>query len=97
VVIVAAGNDGTSLDKSPSYPSSFKNVITVGSSLGSTLSSFSDYGIDVDVYAPGDNIMSSIPGNQYTAESGTSMATPIAAGVAALIKSAHPDWNPYKF
>jgi len=96
VVIVAAGNDGTSLDKSPSYPSSFKNVITVGSSLGSTLSSFSDYGIDVDVYAPGDNIMSSIPGNQYTAESGTSMATPIAAGVAALIKSAHPDWNPYQ-
>jgi len=96
VVVVAAGNKGTSLDKSPSYPSSFKNVITVGSSLGGTLSSFSDYGVDVDVYAPGDNITSTIPGNQYKAESGTSMATPIAAGVAALIKSVHPDWNPYQ-
>lgn len=94
LIVVASGNESRSLDDTPHYPAAFKNVLTVGSSLGSTLSSFSNYGILTDVYAPGDNIMSSVPDNKYRMESGTSMATPIVAGVAALVKSVHPDWSP---
>jgi subtilisin family serine protease/photosystem II stability/assembly factor-like uncharacterized protein len=94
LVIAAAGNGGNSLDLAPSNPASLNNVLSVGSSIGGTLSSFSAYGIDVDVFAPGSEIMSTIPGNNYAAYSGTSMATPIAAGVAGLVKSIHPDWSP---
>ncbi|HPD33892.1 MAG TPA: S8 family serine peptidase, partial [Candidatus Kapabacteria bacterium] len=94
LVVAAAGNGGNSLDLAPSNPASLNNVLTVGSSIGSTLSTFSAYGINVDVYAPGSEIMSTIPGNSYASYSGTSMATPIAAGVAALVKSVHPDWSP---
>jgi len=94
LVIAAAGNGGNSLDLAPSNPASLNNVLSVGSSIGGTLSSFSAYGIDVDVFAPGSEIMSTIPGNNYAAYSGTSMATPISAGVAGLVKSIHPDWSP---
>lgn len=94
LVVVASGNDGRSLDNNSYYPANFSNVLTVGSSLGGTLSSFSNYGFLTDVFAPGDNVMSSIPRNNYVRESGTSMATPITAGVAALVKSIHPDWSP---
>ena len=53
----------------------------------------SNYGEGIDVSAPGFQILSTIPGSRYGTLTGTSMAAPNAAGVAALIWSEHPDWS----
>ncbi|UKS55693.1 Ig-like domain-containing protein [Exiguobacterium acetylicum] len=85
LVIAAAGNDATS---SAHYPSSYDHVISVGSTTSSDeLSSFSNYGSNIDITAPGSSIYSTTPYNSYDYYSGTSMASSVVAGVAALIKS----------
>ena len=72
----------------------FDQSIFVASTDASDIrSSFSNYGTGIDVAAPGSSILSTIIGNSYASWSGTSMATPNAAGVAALIWSAHPTWT----
>lgn len=89
LVIAAAGNDSST---SPHYPSSYEHVISVGSTTSyDTLSSFSNYGWNVDITAPGSSIFSTTPYNTYGYKSGTSMASPIVAGVAALVKAAEPN------
>lgn len=96
VVVVAAGNSGGYLDVVKQYPAAFPEVLTVGSTGSNNVSTFSDYGVTVDVWAPGENILSTVLGNQYQRQSGTSMSSPIVAGVCGLIKSVHPDWSPRK-
>ena len=59
-----------------------------------TLASFSNYGSWVNVAAPGDHILSTVPGGLYATWSGTSMAAPLVAGVAALVRAAYPTLNP---
>tara|TARA_R110000868_G_scaffold96341_4_gene265040 strand:+ start:354 stop:2009 length:1656 start_codon:yes stop_codon:yes gene_type:complete len=101
----AAGNESENLDDptNSNFPNDqinngeefANNVLTVGSitnKYGSELvSSFSNYGtINVDVFAPGSDIYSTMPGNKYDFNSGTSMAAPAVAGVAALIRSQYP-------
>lgn len=101
----AAGNDGEDLDApdKPSFPNDqvnngaeiSDNVISVGALSpnygGEMLAPFSNYGkINVDVFAPGDDIYSSMPGDHYEYQGGTSMAAPAVAGVAALIRSQYP-------
>lgn len=105
LIVHAAGNDGGDLDDpaNPNFPNDqvnngaeiSDNVITVGA-LGSkygseVLASYSNYGkINVDVFAPGTDIYSTVPNNEYEFMPGTSMASPAVAGVAALIRSQYP-------
>lgn len=63
------------------------------SSKADVRSSFSNYGLGVDVCSPGSDILSTLPNDTYGRMSGTSMATPNAAGTAALIWSRHPNWT----
>ncbi|MAU14670.1 MAG: peptidase S8 [Muricauda sp.] len=106
LIVHAAGNDGEDLEQpeNKNYPNDHRfegtefvdNMITVGalsSKYGSEMvASFSNYGSqNVDVFAPGDEIYSTMPNNDYEFQGGTSMAAPAVAGVAALIRSFHPE------
>ena len=96
LIVAAAGNYGIDIDDFvlPFVPAGFDldNIISVGSSDDAdAMSSFSNYGKDsVDLFAPGSSILSTVPTNAYATKSGTSMASPMVAGVAALIRSMNP-------
>lgn len=82
LVVAAAGNSGQF--SAPSYPAGYSSVISVGAyDIDGYKAEWSNWG-KVDVMAPGVDIESSIPGNLYDSMSGTSMASPHVAGVAAL-------------
>ncbi|MFN2510705.1 MAG: S8 family serine peptidase [Pyrinomonadaceae bacterium] len=93
--VAASGNDGANTDQFPQYPAGYDlgNLISVAAlNRKDELASFSNYGAKrVHLAAPGANILSTWPGNQYEEHSGTSMATPMVSGVAALVLSRRPD------
>jgi len=95
VFCAAAGNDGKNIDNDPTYPASYDapNIITVAASdQDDKLASFSNYGKNtVEVAAPGTNILSTYPDNQYAYLQGTSMATPNVTGTVALLSSVNPE------
>jgi subtilisin family serine protease len=96
LVVASAGNSDRDIDQQPSYPASLAepNLITVAStdpSSGRALSGFSNFGrLDVQVAAPGSQILSTAKDGGYVLMSGTSMAAPAVSGVAALAASVNP-------
>jgi len=95
VFVAAAGNSGQDNDLFPSYPSSYEvdNVVSVAATgQDQRLATFSNRGAEsVDIAAPGVEIVSTLPGNNYGQLSGTSMAAPHVTGALALLFSIEPD------
>ena len=102
LIVHAAGNDGENIDVDPSFPSPIlenkrrlANWLEVGATswkgLDELAAEFSNYGrTRVDLFAPGVDILSTVPGGGTKRESGTSMAAPVVSGVAALLMSYFP-------
>lgn len=91
LVVFAAGNAGRDMDtQAPQFPGVHPNAICVAAlNANDKRAGFSNVGSQVDVSAPGVNILSTIPQNDYGFNNGTSMAAPHVAGVCALIWSAN--------
>ncbi len=91
LVVCAAGNDNVSADH---FPSAYNYALSVASTTSNdNKSSFSNFGYSIDVCAPGSNITATYTGGSYSAISGTSMASPITAGAAAIVKSMFPQYT----
>ena len=102
LLVHAAGNENANLDVTSNFPASFymnntavPNLLTIGASgprdNAQLTANFSNYSKKaVDVFAPGVAIYNTLPGSTYGNESGTSMASPVTAGVAAVLKSYFP-------
>lgn len=106
VLVASAGNDAMPNEKRnpslPNYPAALSYVLGVMSVNQSGVESgFSNWDVglysayEYELYAPGEAILSTIPGNRYASWSGTSMAAPVVAAMAALLRSAYSDRNTY--
>ena len=107
ILVAAAGNNGLPNQKcfpifQPTYPAALSYVIGVMSVGSSNVESgFSNWdcnaynSVEYEVNAPGENILSTLPNGQYITWNGTSMAAPVVAGIAALVRSVYTDRDVY--
>lgn len=96
LVVAAADNSNVNSDIAPRFPANYNRVLSVGATnkANDQKASFSNFGRTVDVFAPGVSLNSTQPGNIYTNfANGTSFASPLVAGLAALVKTQHPGWS----
>lgn len=92
LVVGASGNTGTD---GALFPGAYKYALSVGSiETNETIASYSNYGYNLDVLATGSSIQSTIFNDQIGPNTGTSMSSPVAAGLAGLVKSLNPGWDP---
>lgn len=95
VVVAAAGNGGSSTERQYPAAEGAEGALSVAASTSAAkIASFSNRGSWIQIAAPGQGITSTVPGGGYGVWSGTSMAAPLASGVAALVKARYPDWKP---
>ncbi len=95
-IVSAAGNERQDVDQFRRYPARHPRTLSVGATEKKAVrrASFSNYGRLVDVFAPGESILTTGVNDSYISVSGTSLAAPLIAGVAALIKTKFPDMTP---
>lgn len=100
VFVAAAGNSSSNNDVTPTYPANYSvpGLISIAATTDAdALASFSNYGLTtVHVGSPGYSIWSSLPGQSYGRASGTSMATPFVAGLAAIMLRENPNLSAYQ-
>ncbi|MGH7493309.1 MAG: S8 family serine peptidase [bacterium] len=90
-IVAAAGNDGSA---TPFYPAAYRGVLAVANTTNADVrQGDSSFGTWVDVTAPGTNILSTLNNGAYGSQTGTSMSSPLVAGVVALVRTQHPDWR----
>ncbi len=96
LVVAAAGNARINSDYNPTYPANYGIELSVGGTLSGSDVNYYNYGRSVNVYAAGRDVIVPRPGDAYGRDNGTSFASPLVAGIAALVKTANPGFSPHQ-
>ncbi len=95
LIVASSGNENINSDEVFVTPAGYDKVMAVGATFdrNDTRAGFSNYGVNVDLFAPGINILTTGPDNVYNAPGGTSFSSPLVAAVAALVKTHNPEFS----